>query len=57
MSRRMLPAAEHIVDVAVRRAVRLLREGRPVEDATRALVVGAQAAALVESEQREHLHV
>lgn len=57
MSRRLLPSAEHLIDLAVWRAVRLLRAGARVEDAARALAVGTYAAELIEAEEREVLDV
>lgn len=46
---RLHPQAEQILEIAVRRAVRLVEEGR-AEDAARAMLVGADAAALLEQE-------
>jgi len=40
----LLPTADHVLDVGVRRAVDALRDGRSVEDATRILMVAGVAA-------------
>jgi hypothetical protein len=51
MSTPLHPAAEHTLDVGVRRAVALLHAGRPVEDAERVLMVAGAAAMLLDADR------
>lgn len=46
---RLLPSAEHMLDLGIRRAVAMIRIGRP-DHALRALLVATQAAELIQSE-------
>lgn len=55
MSARLLPAAEHLLDVAVYRAVKMLRAGARVEEAAAYLVVHGTAADMLDTEERETL--
>lgn len=44
----LLPSAEYILDVGIRRAVRILREGGNREDAERTLSLALAAAVLLD---------
>lgn len=50
----LLPGAEHVLDVGVRRALLLIRRGHPHEDVERVLLVAGAAAVLIDGE-RERL--
>jgi len=51
----LLPDAEHVLDVGLRRAQMVLRQGGTAEDAEVVLLVAGTAADLLDETQRERL--
>lgn len=50
MSADLLPTADHVLDVGVRRAIDALRAGRPVAEVERILIVAGVAAELIQTD-------